>query len=95
MTRRILLLGLVSALALVLGFVSFTAPQAVLAVRYAGYWIVLVATVWFGYHLGPEPAFRLAGGQGVADVVAAGFGAVGRDGHSPRPRTPRIQDRGG
>ena len=52
MTRRILLLGLVSALALVLGFVSFTAPQAVLAVRYAGYWIVLVATVWFGYHLG-------------------------------------------
>lgn len=52
MTRRILLLGLVSALALVLGFVSFTAPEAVLAVRYAGYWIVLVATVWFGYHWG-------------------------------------------
>jgi hypothetical protein len=51
MSRRILLFGLISALALVLGFVSFTAPQAVLAARYAGYWIVLIATVLFGLHL--------------------------------------------
>jgi Dolichyl-phosphate-mannose-protein mannosyltransferase len=51
MSRRLLLFALICALALVLGFVTFTPPQAVLAVRYAGYWFVLVATAWFGVHL--------------------------------------------
>jgi hypothetical protein len=51
MSRRILLLGLICALAVTLGFVTFTAPQAVLAARYAGYWIVLIATLLFGFHL--------------------------------------------
>jgi len=51
MHRRLLLFVLTSALALVLGFVTLPATQAMLAVRYAGYWFVLVATIWFGYHL--------------------------------------------
>ncbi|MFA5057045.1 MAG: hypothetical protein WC485_02940, partial [Opitutaceae bacterium] len=49
MTKRLVLLGLVSALALTLGFVTFTPPQAVLAVRYAGYWIILIATALLGF----------------------------------------------
>ncbi|HTT55497.1 MAG TPA: glycosyltransferase family 39 protein [Opitutaceae bacterium] len=51
MSRRLLLFALTSALALVLGFVTLPATQAMVAVRYTGYWFVLVATAWFGIHL--------------------------------------------
>ncbi|MDD2762932.1 MAG: glycosyltransferase family 39 protein [Opitutaceae bacterium] len=51
MTKRLVLLGLVSALALILGFVSFTPWQAVTLVRVCGYWLVLLTAALFAVHL--------------------------------------------
>ncbi len=51
MTKRLLLASLVGALALVVGFVTFTPWQAVTVVRLAGYWLVLLATTLFVVHL--------------------------------------------
>lgn len=47
MSRRLLLLFLTSALALVLGFWTFTPAQGVAAVQWAGYWITLAAVILF------------------------------------------------
>lgn len=51
MPRRFLLLVLLTALALVLGYVSFTPIQAVNLVRHGGYWLLLVTVAWFAWHL--------------------------------------------
>src|SRR5512146_1614610 len=51
MSKRLLLLALIGALALVLGFVSFTPWQAVTLTRLGGYWLVLVAAVLFVFVL--------------------------------------------
>lgn len=47
MSRRLLLFGLICALALVLGFWSFTPHQAVSLVRHYGYWSVLASVLAF------------------------------------------------
>lgn len=51
MPRRLLLLFLTTALALVLGYVTFTPLQAVNLVHHTGYWLVLATVGWFGWHL--------------------------------------------
>lgn len=51
MDRRFVLLLLSAALALVLGFVTFTPEQSLLAVIYGGYWAMLLLTVLFGWSL--------------------------------------------
>lgn len=51
MSRKILLFGLVCALALTLGFWSFAPVQAVALVKQWGYWSVLLAVVAFGVSL--------------------------------------------
>ncbi len=47
MSRRVLLLLLIVALALTLGFWSFAPREAIAAVRFGGYWFTLVATACF------------------------------------------------
>lgn len=47
MSRRLLLLLLTAALALVLGFWAFTPAQAVAVVRWGGYWLTLAAVAVF------------------------------------------------
>jgi hypothetical protein len=49
--RRLILLGLVSALAIVLGFFSLTADQSFQAVIYGGYWAMLLTTGLFVWSL--------------------------------------------
>src|SRR5664280_42764 len=51
MSKRLILLALVTALSVVLGFVTFSPAQAVNVVQHGGYWLVLVAFVWFAGHL--------------------------------------------
>lgn len=51
MPRRLLLLLLTTALALVLGYLTFTPLQAVNLVHHGGYWLLLVTVGWFGWHL--------------------------------------------
>lgn len=47
MPRKVLLLALICALALVLGFWSFTPLQAVTLLKYGGYWMTMAAVVCF------------------------------------------------
>ena len=47
MSKRIILLGLTIALAVVLGFWSFTPQYAVELVRHYGYWLILIGAVSF------------------------------------------------
>ncbi len=47
MSRRLLLLLLTSALAVVLGFRTFTPIQAIKVVQWGGYWLILAAVVAF------------------------------------------------
>ena len=49
--RRPILLLLSAALALVLGFVTFTADQSMRAIIYGGYWAMLVISVLFGWSM--------------------------------------------
>ncbi|HYC73100.1 MAG TPA: glycosyltransferase family 39 protein [Opitutaceae bacterium] len=51
MPRRLLLLFLTTALALVLGYLTFTPLQAVNLVHHGGYWLLLGTTAWFAWHL--------------------------------------------
>jgi len=51
MDRRLALLLLTSALAIVLGFVAFTPDQSLRAVIYGGYWAMLLLTLLFGRSL--------------------------------------------
>jgi hypothetical protein len=51
MDRRLVLLCLSAALAVVLGFLSFTPDQSLQAVIYGGYWAMLLLTVLFGWSL--------------------------------------------
>ncbi|HVZ63896.1 MAG TPA: glycosyltransferase family 39 protein [Lacunisphaera sp.] len=64
MDRRFVLLLLSAALALVLGFWTFTPEMSLQAIIYGGYWAMLVLTVLFGWSL-----FRVwqARGPGVFD----------------------------
>ena len=50
MSKRSILLALIILLSLVLGFVTFTPPQAVNVVRHGGYWLVLLAFVLFAWY---------------------------------------------
>ncbi len=50
MARRLLLLTLLAALSLTVGFVTFTPFKAVAIVRYAGYWVVLAGFGWFSWY---------------------------------------------
>ncbi len=50
MFKRTILLALIILLSLVLGFVTFTPPQAVNIVRHGGYWMVLLAFALFGWY---------------------------------------------
>jgi len=61
MDRRLVLLLLNAALAVVLGFFAFTPEQSLTAVIYGGYWAMLLLTLLFGWSLlklvrGPVPA---------------------------------------
>ena len=49
MDRRLVLLLLTAALAVILGFVTLTPGQSLLAVIYGGYWAMLVLTGLFGW----------------------------------------------
>jgi len=49
MSKRSILLALIILLSLVLGFVTFTPPQAVNVVRHGGYWVVLLAFTLFAW----------------------------------------------
>lgn len=51
MRSRIVLLGLVTALACVLGFLTFTPIQALLLVKYGGYWLTLLTFSLFAVFL--------------------------------------------
>ncbi len=51
MDRRLILLLLTAALAVILGFVLLTPEQSLLAVIYGGYWAMLVLTLLFGWSL--------------------------------------------
>lgn len=51
MDRRLVLFCLSAALAVVLGFFSFTPEQSLQAVIYGGYWAMLLLTVLFGWSL--------------------------------------------
>ncbi len=51
MDRRLVLLCLSAALAVVLGFLTFTPEQSLQLVIYGGYWAMLVLTVLFGWSL--------------------------------------------
>jgi hypothetical protein len=51
MDRRLVLLCLTAALAVVLGFVALTPEQSLQAVIYGGYWAMLLLTVLFGWSL--------------------------------------------
>lgn len=51
MDRRLVLLCLSAALAVVLGFFTFTPEQSLQAVIYGGYWAMLVLAVLFGWSL--------------------------------------------
>ena len=51
MDRRLVLLLLTSALALIFGFVTFTPEQSLQAVIYGGYWAMLLLTLLFGWSL--------------------------------------------
>src|SRR5258708_17240852 len=51
MDRRLILLLLTAALAVILGFVLLTPEQSLLAVIYGGYWAMLVLTLLFGWFL--------------------------------------------
>ena len=48
MDRRIVLLPLIAALAVVLGFFTFTPDQSLRAVIYGGYWAMLLISILFG-----------------------------------------------
>jgi hypothetical protein len=50
MSKRFILLVLIILLSLVLGFVTFTPPQAVNVVRHGGYWVVLLAFTLFAWY---------------------------------------------
>lgn len=63
MDRRLVLFLLNAALAVVLGFFTFTPEQSLQAVIYGGYWAMLVLAVLFGWSL-----FRVA-----RDVCSGGF----------------------
>jgi hypothetical protein len=52
MSKRLLLLGLVAALSVVVGFLVFTPPQAVAVVRRIGYWVILAEFALFMVYLG-------------------------------------------
>ncbi len=51
MDRRLVLLCLSAALAVVLGFLTFTPDQSLQAVIYGGYWAMLLLTLLFGWTL--------------------------------------------
>ena len=51
MDRRLILLLLTAALAVVLGFLAFTPEQSLQAVIYGGYWAMLILTLLFGWSL--------------------------------------------
>jgi hypothetical protein len=51
MDRRLVLLLLTAALALILGFVAFTPDQSLRLVIYGGYWAMLLLTLLFGWSL--------------------------------------------
>jgi hypothetical protein len=78
---RLLLLVLTTALALVLGFWSFTPAEALKVVQWGGYWMILVAAIAFGVALvrslrdvGPElRAWRGWWAPALVAVLGAGF----------------------
>jgi hypothetical protein len=51
MDRRLVLLCLSAAFAVVLGFFTFTPDQSLQAVIYGGYWAMLLLTLLFGWSL--------------------------------------------
>ena len=51
MDRRLVLLILTAALAVILGFWTFTPEQSLQAVIYGGYWAMLLLTLLFGWSL--------------------------------------------
>ena len=64
--RRLQLLGLVALLAIVLGFFSFSASNALAIVTSGGYWAIMGTTVWFVWSLWPlaresRPWLKLTG----------------------------------
>lgn len=81
MSRKFLLLVLVTLFALVFGFVSFTPVQAVLMVRYGGYWVILSASVLFAVYTWRSLRPEWSGWRRLADhwrvllliVAASGF----------------------
>lgn len=82
MDRRFVLFLLISALAIVLGFFSFTPEQALQMVIYGGYWAVLLLTVTFGWSLfllARDSKFELTGWREMPrwpGVLIAGCGVL-------------------
>jgi hypothetical protein len=62
MDRRLVLLLLNAALAVILGFFTLTPGQSLQAVIYGGYWFMLLLTVLFGWSLLKVGRASLAGG---------------------------------
>lgn len=51
MVRQAILFILIAALAVVLGFITFTPTQAIDVVIYTGYGVMVITHAWFAYHL--------------------------------------------
>ncbi|HUL54548.1 MAG TPA: glycosyltransferase family 39 protein [Opitutaceae bacterium] len=69
MSKRMVLLVLVTLLSLVVGFVTFTPAQAVGLVRHGGYWLVLLGFVLFAWYFA-----RSLRAEGASLAVSPGWG---------------------
>ncbi|HSI08235.1 MAG TPA: glycosyltransferase family 39 protein [Rariglobus sp.] len=64
MVRQAILFTLIAALAVVLGFITFTPIQAIDVVIHAGYAVMFITYAWFAYHLAVSLKPDLSGWRG-------------------------------